>query len=59
MAFEQVTMKVSPGVYQRLNTIKDTMAAGKQRQVTMNEALEELARAYEMLLAAADAKEAP
>jgi hypothetical protein len=46
-------MKITPPVRARLDIIKDTMEAEKQRQVTYSEVLDELARAYEMLLDAA------
>jgi hypothetical protein len=46
-------MKITPPVRARLDIIKDTMEGEKQRQVTYSEVLDELVRAYEMLLDAA------
>jgi hypothetical protein len=46
-------MKITPPVRARLDIIKDTMETEKQRQVTYSEVLDELVRAYEMLLDAA------
>jgi hypothetical protein len=49
----QRRMNITPPVYARLEAIKQVMQREKQRQVTYSEVLDELARAYEMLLDAA------
>jgi len=46
MAFEQVTMKLSPPVYQAVSEVKRELESGLQRQVTFSETLEELVRRY-------------
>jgi UDP-N-acetylglucosamine:LPS N-acetylglucosamine transferase len=46
MAWDKATMKVSPATYAAVTAIKQELEAGKQRQVTYSETLDEMAKAW-------------
>lgn len=58
MAFEQVTLKVSPATYQRVTSVKLGLAQAEGRQVTYSEALDRMVELWERAMAAVAEKEA-
>lgn len=58
MAFDQVTMKVSPATYQRVTAVKLGLEETEGRQVTYSETLNRLTELWDRAVAAVDAREA-